>query len=147
MLKLEKVKVICSKSTERFIRVEVIKLLLGGQKMREEIYLEDNEREWLQKELGERYEKALVLLVYHRQGPAFLDDADFEVLEGKIDFIIFGEFDDGYPYRRGHKVAIIPLTDHVIINYWSRDDTSGSFVSDSVIYEWNGKEWISKHNP
>jgi hypothetical protein len=76
-----------------------------------------------------------------RQGSAFDDKAVFEVAFGEVDVIVLKEWDEGYPYRKGEDVVLIPRTVPVVVvwkNYWDYGTERGTKQS---IYVFTGSEW------
>jgi len=95
----------------------------------------------------ERYpEEAKVILtveVWGRQGGAFEDCQRYEVVQGEVRELILEEFDEGYPYRRGSKVALIPLTIPTIIDLYSYTDTTDPPTKRRTVYVFTSEGWKS----
>ena len=83
----------------------------------------------------------LILQRWHRQGPAYDDEQTYDIIIGEAKEVILEEFDEGYPYRRGCKVAIIPLSVPVIIDVHRYDNTTSPEIKKRKLYVFTGKEW------
>jgi len=57
----------------------------------------------------------LVINTWYRQGPSYDDYNVYNVVEGEVREIVLEEWNEGYPYRAGRKMALIPLTMPVIV--------------------------------
>jgi hypothetical protein len=66
----------------------------------------------------------LKLSVWHRQGPSYTDEADYEILKGEVKEITLREWDEGYPHRRGKDIVLVPLEMPTVILYKQKDETS-----------------------
>jgi len=73
------------------------------------------------------FDLALAIDEWRRQGPSYVDDQRVEVVAARGGYAVatFDEYDAGYPYRRGHRKAIVPLagTECIIVKVTRRDDT------------------------
>lgn len=71
---------------------------------------------------------------YSRQGPAFTDQQSVEVLavRGKTLYTITDEYDQGYPYRVGGRVAVVPTneTELIVLKIHVIDNTSDIYVNE-----------------
>jgi len=83
----------------------------------------------------------LTLERWHRQGSAYDDKQTYDVVMGEVKEVILEEFDEGYPYRRGYKAAIIPLTVPVVIDVYRYDNTTSPEIRRRTLYIFTGKEW------
>jgi hypothetical protein len=85
----------------------------------------------------------LTLETWHRQGEAFCDTQSYEVVQGEVREVVLEEFDEGYPYRRGAKVALIPLTVPTIIDFYSYTDTTDPPREERILYIFTAQGWKS----
>jgi len=95
----------------------------------------------LQKPTESKY--LLVLSEWTRQGESFIDEQHFEVLFGEVDEVILEEWDEGYPYRKGRDVLIIPKTIPTIIRVSRYDDTCSPIISSETLYIFTKDGWKS----
>jgi hypothetical protein len=69
----------------------------------------------------EKYREEAKLLLrlskWSRQGQSFVDEADYEVVKGEVEEIVLREWDEGYPYRRGKDIVLIPLQVPTVVVY------------------------------
>jgi len=85
----------------------------------------------------------LVLETWHRQGEAFVDSQSYEIIEGKCEEVVLEQWDEGYPYRSGCKVALIPLTVPTIVDFYSYTDTTDPPRRKRVLYIFTAQGWKS----
>jgi len=83
----------------------------------------------------------LELETWSRQGEAFTDYQRYEVVEGEVREIVLEEWDEGYPYRSGCKVALIPLTVPTIVDFYSYTDTTDPPRRKRVLYIFTAQGW------
>ena len=95
----------------------------------------------------ERYpdEARLILVIekWRRQGPSFADEQWYEVVQGDVKEVELESFDEGYPYRRGSRVAIIPLSLATVINLYRYDDTTDPPIKSCTIHIFTRDGWKS----
>ena len=85
----------------------------------------------------------LVLEKWDRQGSAYINTADFEIIYGEAELVEVGEFDAGYPYERGEKYLIIPKTIPVIVDWWHNWDYGEDRGETETIYVFTSEGWKS----
>ena len=85
----------------------------------------------------------LTIETWYRQGPSFTDEQGYEVIQGDVKEVELESFDEGYPYRKGHKVAIIPLTIPTIIDLHSYSDTTDPPIKRRTLYIFTVEGWKS----
>jgi hypothetical protein len=83
----------------------------------------------------------LVLKEWSRQGPAYVDDQNFEVIHGDVEEITLRYFDEGYPYRRGREVALIPKVVPTIVKVEYRTNTTDPPIHSVTLYIFTGDGW------
>jgi len=95
----------------------------------------------------ERYpdEARLILVIekWRRQGEAFTDEQWYEVVQGDVKEVELESFDEGYPYRRGAKIALIPLSIPTVIDLYRYDDTTDPPVKQRTLYVFTSEGWKS----
>jgi hypothetical protein len=92
-----------------------------------------------EKRIEARY--ILVIEEWIRQGPSFEDSADFEVVYGEAYKVELMEWNEGYPYRKGHKYLLIPKTVPVVVLWrhkWDYETEVGEFQK---IYVFTSEGW------
>jgi len=115
--------------------------------MQVEVEFEEVEKKLIEEVLNspEKYpnEAKIILTIetWRRQGEAFADEQWYEILAGDVIEVVLSEYNEGYPYRRGAKRALIPLTVGTVIevNYYS--DTTGQPVKRRTIYIFTSEGW------
>jgi hypothetical protein len=85
----------------------------------------------------------LVLEKWVRQGSAYVNDADFDVIYGEAELVEFGEWDAGYPYERGTKYIIIPKTVPTIIRWYHVWDYGEDRGEREIVYVFTTEGWKS----
>jgi hypothetical protein len=85
----------------------------------------------------------LILDTWRRQGPSYVNDADFSIIYGNAELIEYEEWDAGYPYERGLKYIIIPKSVPVIIRWWHVWDYGEDRGEEEVIYIFTTEGWKS----
>ena len=85
----------------------------------------------------------LKLQRWRRQGQSYVDDADFKVIYGEAEEVTAEEWDEGYPYRRGEDVLIIPKTIPVIVDWWHNWDYDTDRGETETIYVFTSEGWKS----
>ena len=93
------------------------------------------------KEGKEEAKMILILERWQRQGPSFVDEQTIEVVHGEVEEVVLEEFDEGYPYRKGEKVALIPRTVPVVVLVERYDNTVSPEVSEKWIYVFTKEGW------
>jgi len=90
-------------------------------------------------------EAKLILTVeeWERQGPSFDDYQRLNVIQGEVREITLEAWDEGYPYRRGYKVALIPLAIPTIIEVERYSDTTEPVQSMKFVYIFTKEGWKS----
>jgi len=83
----------------------------------------------------------LVIETWHRQGPSFDDYQRYSLVMGEISEVVLREWDEGYPYRAGREVAIVPLSLPVIIEVESYNETVSPVRSSRVVYVFTTDGW------
>ena len=83
----------------------------------------------------------LILETWHRQGPSYNDYNVYNVIEGEVREIVLEEWDEGYPYRIGRKVAIIPLTIPVVIEEEGFADNVSPTHKSKLIHVFTSEGW------
>ena len=95
----------------------------------------------------ERYpdEARLILVIekWRRQGEAFTDEQWYEIVQGEVKEIVLDEWDEGYPHRKGCKLALIPLAVPTVINLYSYADTTDPPEKRHTIYIFTRDGWKS----
>jgi len=91
--------------------------------------------------------------LYVRQGPSFVSDrrAWLVGFKGPVYVAQRGEFDEGYPYRKGYRnnyVAVTPETEYVIIKMIEKDDTVEPKIDEEyyIVYIRRFGWWVFKGN-
>ena len=85
----------------------------------------------------------LVIETWSRQGPSFTDEQGYEVLAGEVKEVVLFEYDEGYPYRRGAKRALIPLSIPTVIDLYRYDDTTDPPIKSRTLYVFTSEGWKS----
>ena len=85
----------------------------------------------------------LVLEVWHRQGEAFSDYQRYEIIQGDVIEVTLEEFSESYPYRRGRKVALIPLAVPTVIKVSRYSDTTDPPVKECTLHVFTSEGWKS----
>jgi hypothetical protein len=85
----------------------------------------------------------LTLETWSRQGEAFVDQQGYEVVQGEVREVVLEEFDEGYPYRSGAKIALIPLSIPTVIDLYRYDDTTDPPVKRRTLYVFTSEGWKS----
>jgi hypothetical protein len=108
------------------------------------------------KELYEKAEKEgriesryiLKLQTWYRQGESFEDNAAFDVIYGDAETVELGEWNEGYPYRKGHTWLIIPKSMPVVILWTNKYDYGTEFgeVTNAFIFTSEGWKKILVHS-
>jgi hypothetical protein len=109
-------------------------------------------QELTHEQIKELYEKAvsegrlesrylLKLETWVRQGSAFDDKADFEVIYGEVGIIELGEWNEGYPHRRGTRYLIVPKTVPAIILWYNKWDYETDIGEREVVYVFTSEGW------
>jgi len=83
----------------------------------------------------------LMLEEWSRQGEAFDDYQKFEVIHGDADVIELESFDEGYPYRKGRKVVIIPRSIPVVVRVERFDNTISPVIYEEYLYVFTKDGW------
>jgi hypothetical protein len=105
-------------------------------------------------QIKELYEKAvkegrlegrylLKLQRWTRQGSSYEDKADFDIVYGEAEEVVIQGWDEGYPYRRGVDVIVIPKTLPVIILWRHRWDYGLDRGEAAVVYVFTTEGWKS----
>jgi len=85
----------------------------------------------------------LTLREWSRQGPSYDDYQRYNVLYGEVKEVVLDEWDEGYPYRRGRDVVIIPLAIPTIVEVERYADTTSPVQRAKTIYVFTGEGWKS----
>jgi hypothetical protein len=85
----------------------------------------------------------LVIRRWSRQGSAYDDYADFELLYGEAEEIVIEEWNAGYPYSSGEDVLVIPKKVPVIILWKHVEDTGTGVKKKKMIYIFTKDGWKS----
>jgi hypothetical protein len=83
----------------------------------------------------------LKLQVWHRQGPSYEDEADFKVIYGEAEEVKVKEWDEGYPYRRGVDVIIIPKAVPTIVIWRHKWDYDLDRGESETVYVFTSDGW------
>jgi hypothetical protein len=91
------------------------------------------------------YEAKMILTVevWRRQGEAFRDEQDYEVIQGGVNEVVLEEFNEGYPYRSGAKKALIPLEVPTVVDLYRYDDTTDPPRKERILYIFTSEGWKS----
>ena len=98
----------------------------------------------VEKALREGKEEAKMILTlerWYRQGPAYTDEQTIDIIYGEADMVVLEKYDEGYPYRKGEKVALIPRTVPVVVLVERYDNTVSPEVSEKWIYVFTKEGW------
>ena len=85
----------------------------------------------------------LSLETWTRQGPSYDDFQNYEVIFGEVKEIELGLWDEGYPYRRGRKVALVPLTMPVVVMVERYADTTSPVQHRKIVFVFTKDGWKS----
>jgi hypothetical protein len=90
-------------------------------------------------------EARLILTIkkWHRQGPAYIDEQRVSIIYGEVEEVELEEFDEGYPYRRGAEIALIPKTVPVVVMVERKDNTTSPVINEATIYIFTSEGWKS----
>jgi hypothetical protein len=83
----------------------------------------------------------LLLKEWRRQGESYIDEQRINVIYGEAEEITIREFDEGYPYRKGAEVVIIPKTLPTIVLVRRRDNTTSPEIDEAVVYVFTVEGW------
>jgi len=83
----------------------------------------------------------LKLSRWYRQGESYIDEQKVDVIYGEADIVELGTWDEGYPYRRGEDVLIIPKTVPTIIRVVRRDNTINPPVNNEKLLVFTKDGW------
>ena len=89
-------------------------------------------------------EEAKIILIlerWYRQGPSYIDEQDFTVIYGSVEEVTLEEFDEGYPYRKGERVALIPKSVPAIVMVERHDNTQDREIHEKVVYVFTKEGW------
>jgi hypothetical protein len=103
-------------------------------------------KELYEKAVKEGRVEALYMLKLHRwarQGTSYIDKADFEIIFGEAEEVVIHEWDEGYPYRRGVDVIIIPKTIPVVILWFHKWDYGEDRGGREIAYIFTSEGWKS----
>jgi hypothetical protein len=85
----------------------------------------------------------LTVEVWSRQGEAFDDYQRYEVLKGDVVEVRLESWDEGYPYRSGAKLALIPLEVPTVVEVHRYSNTTDPPESKCVLYVFTAQGWKS----
>ncbi|MCC6056885.1 MAG: hypothetical protein LM583_09440 [Desulfurococcaceae archaeon] len=103
-------------------------------------------KQLVEKAISEGKDEARLLLILEkwvRQGSAYVNDADFEVIYGEAEEVTLQEWDAGYPYERGTKYIIIPKTVPTIIRWYHVWDYGEDRGEREIVYVFTTEGWKS----
>ena len=110
----------------------------------------DEVRKTLIKEVMEHPERypdearmILTIEVWGRQGEAFDDHQHYEVIRGEVIEVTLNEWNEGYPYRRGRRVALIPLVVPTVVEVNHYSDTTDPPIKSCTLYIFTASGWKS----
>ena len=83
----------------------------------------------------------LILETWYRQGPSYDDYKEYDIIEGDVREVTLETWDEGYPYRVGRKVALIPLTLPVIVEERSYADNVSPTRSSKFVHIFTSDGW------
>jgi hypothetical protein len=83
----------------------------------------------------------LKLQKWRRQGSSFEDKADFEIIFGYVETVELGEWDEGYPYRKGCTYLLIPKSVPAVVRWKNAWDYSVDIGEKEVIYVFTSEGW------
>jgi len=100
-------------------------------------------KELLEKATPVETKYLLKLRRWARQGGAYDDYAEFEVVYGEAEEVTLEEWDSGYPYARGEDVIVIPRRVPTVI-YWKHyEDKGDGEMKTRIIYIFTKDGWKS----
>jgi hypothetical protein len=118
---------------------------MSENKLENKVEVEEIKPETLKDLLGKatptEWKYMLILEKWDRQGGAYTDYADFEILLGKADIIEIEEWDSGYPYTAGEKCLVVPKTVPVVILWYSGQDYGDGLKRKREIYVFTRDGW------
>jgi hypothetical protein len=85
----------------------------------------------------------LTIEAWSRQGEAFTDEQRYEVLKGKVIEVVLREWDEGYPYRSGAEIALIPLEVPTVVEVHRYSNTTDPPENKCVLYVFTSEGWKS----
>jgi hypothetical protein len=85
----------------------------------------------------------LTIETWVRQGPSFTDEQRVTVIYGEADEVTLEQFDYGYPYRKGKKIALIPKTLPTVVLVRRVDDTTSPEIDETILYIFTKNGWKS----
>jgi hypothetical protein len=83
----------------------------------------------------------LILEEWRRQGEAFIDENIVKVVYGEAEEVEVSKFDEGYPHRKGRKVAIVPRTVPVVVLVERIDNTVSPEINSAALYVFTADGW------
>jgi hypothetical protein len=83
----------------------------------------------------------LTLKEWRRQGESYIDEQRINVIYGEAEEIILETFDEGYPYRKGAEVVIIPKTLPTIVVVEYRTNTVNPPIDEMTVYVFTREGW------
>jgi hypothetical protein len=83
----------------------------------------------------------LKLETWFRQGGSFDDSASFDVIFGDVDIIELKEWNEGYPYRKGHTNLLVPKTVPTIVIWRNRWDYGEDSGEREIVYVFTSEGW------
>jgi hypothetical protein len=83
----------------------------------------------------------LKLETWFRQGSSFDDSASFDVIFGDVDIIELKEWNEGYPYRKGHTNLLVPKTVPVVVIWRNRWDYGEDSGEREIVYVFTSEGW------
>jgi hypothetical protein len=112
---------------------------------------EEIKQEIKPEEIGKLLEKAkdaewkflLKLERWARQGSAYDDTAEFEIVYGDAEEVVVREWDSGYPYTAGEDVLLIPKTIPVVVIWRHYEDTGNGVHRSKIVYIFTKDGWKS----
>jgi len=85
----------------------------------------------------------LQLEIWSRQGASYTDYARYDVVYGDVIEVTLETFDEGYPYRKGSRIILIPKTVPTIVYYRMYSDTQSPEVREETVYVFTSEGWKS----
>jgi hypothetical protein len=97
----------------------------------------------LQKAKDAEWRYLLKLRQWARQGSAYDDVAEYEVVYGEAEEVILERWNPGFPYAAGEDVLIIPKKVPTIVVWRHYEDTGNGPISRKVVYVFTRDGWKS----
>jgi hypothetical protein len=94
-----------------------------------------------EKEGREETRFLLKISTWRRQGESYEDYATYDVIYGNAEIVVLKDWDEGYPYRKGSDLLVMPKTVPVVVIWRNKFDYGTESGEIEKVYVFTSDGW------